>query len=319
MSLSTKILHTPGPSHQIPEGVSAVTGAAGRGDSGFDDQNNRAIEWLKSISGQEQVTAFQGSGSLAVEIMLLNFVQGRVLLVESGYYSDRMRQFLLRIQGGPDSPISEVSTIEFSDLESAVGTFDWVCGVYVETARAKRQDLSVLRGVADRLGAKLAIDAVASIGLEKGHEAADVLAFSSCKGLFGPTGAAFVAYTAQPLSQQLPFYLDLETHSLKKVTGPYSQMQYISGVIQVHNSLVDVVRRSKHEFMEKFGEFRVTPAQDEPWIATRISRVIGATDLNVVLYDPREKLGGSVVCHFGQIGLPPSVNILSTLEIRDVR
>jgi 2-aminoethylphosphonate-pyruvate transaminase len=319
MSLSAKILLTPGPSHQIPEGVLAVTGAAGRGDSGFDYQNDRAIEWLKSVSGQEQVTAFQGSGSLAVEMMVLNFVQGRVLLVESGYYSDRMRQFLLRIQAEPDSPISDVSTIEISDLESAVGTFDWVCGVYVETARAKRQDLSVLKRVADRLGAKLAIDAVASIGLEKGHEAADVLAFSSCKGLFGPTGAAFVAYTAQPLNQQLPFYLDLATHSLKKVTGPYSQMQYISGVIEVHNSLVDIVRKSKHEFMDKFREFLVTPAHDEPWIATRISREIGTTGSNVVLYEPREKLGGSVICHFGQIGLPPSVDILNTLEIREVQ
>ena len=34
------------------------------------------------------------------------------------------------------------------------------------------------------------LDATASIGLESGHEQAEILAYSSCKGLFGLTGAA---------------------------------------------------------------------------------------------------------------------------------
>ena len=38
------------------------------------------------------------------------------------------------------------------------------------------------------------LDATASIGLEKKHELADVIFFSSCKGLLGPTGLGFIAY-----------------------------------------------------------------------------------------------------------------------------
>ena len=33
------------------------------------------------------------------------------------------------------------------------------------------------------------LDATGSIGLERYHELADVISFSSCKGLFGLTGA----------------------------------------------------------------------------------------------------------------------------------
>ena len=37
------------------------------------------------------------------------------------------------------------------------------------------------------------LDATASIGLEANHELSDVMAYSSCKGLFGLTGASFVS------------------------------------------------------------------------------------------------------------------------------
>ena len=36
------------------------------------------------------------------------------------------------------------------------------------------------------------LDATASIGLEDEHELADLIAYSSCKGLFGLTGAVLL-------------------------------------------------------------------------------------------------------------------------------
>ena len=43
-----------------------------------------------------------------------------------------------------------------------------------------------------------------SIGLEKNHGYADVNFFSSCKGLFGPTGLGFIGYKNKvKLIQQL--------------------------------------------------------------------------------------------------------------------
>ena len=45
-----------------------------------------------------------------------------------------------------------------------------------------------------KLKAKLLLDATGSIGLEPDHNLADTIAFSSCKGLFGLTGASFICF-----------------------------------------------------------------------------------------------------------------------------
>ena len=45
------------------------------------------------------------------------------------------------------------------------------------------------------------LDATASIGLETNHNYADVIGYSSCKGLFGLTGAAFIAYNEPPQNE----------------------------------------------------------------------------------------------------------------------
>ena len=47
--------------------------------------------------------------------------------------------------------------------------------------------------MADKCSAQLMLDATASIGLGDNHELADVISFSSCKGLFGLTGGTFIA------------------------------------------------------------------------------------------------------------------------------
>ena len=45
------------------------------------------------------------------------------------------------------------------------------------------------------------LDATASIGLEDGHNWADVISYSSCKGLFGLTGAGFIAFNTLPSNE----------------------------------------------------------------------------------------------------------------------
>ena len=50
------------------------------------------------------------------------------------------------------------------------------------------------------------LDATASIGLEPDHNLADVIGFSSCKGLFGPL-AAFIAYKCENKVSVNSFYL----------------------------------------------------------------------------------------------------------------
>ena len=68
---------------------------------------------------------------------------------------------------------------------------------------------------------QLALDATASIGLEKDHNFSDVLAYSSCKGLFGLTGAAFVAFNSSLSNVVNQFNLDINNH-LEKNDRPIS-------------------------------------------------------------------------------------------------
>ena len=54
-----------------------------------------------------------------------------------------------------------------------------------------KQSMLDLKKLSKKTKSKLAVDATASFGLEEHHELADVVSFSSCKGLFGLTGAGF--------------------------------------------------------------------------------------------------------------------------------
>lgn len=315
ISMTPKILFTPGPSHPILEGVKVLSGASGRGDLQYQEQEALVSTWLKKLSGQDQLVSFQGSGSFAVEMMVMNFVKGRVLLIQTGYYSNRLFSFLEAVKGKADSQISEVVSIDASRVHEVSGSFDWICACYVETARGSKLNIESLGLVAARLGARVALDAVASIGLERGHDLADVVAFSSCKGLFGPTGASFIGYSIEPIAADFPFYFDLQTHAQKKVTGPYSQIQYLSGIIDSHESWVDIVRLSKRQFTSKFHDWLCTSEEFEPWISTRVSGRLTSRNSKLILYSPREQLGGSVACHFGQVGHNFSANFLDDLQI----
>ena len=42
------------------------------------------------MTGHSKIARLQGSASLALEIMTLNFLYGKVLVVNTGYYSERM-------------------------------------------------------------------------------------------------------------------------------------------------------------------------------------------------------------------------------------
>ena len=48
---------------------------------------------------------------------------------------------------------------------------------------------------------------------------ADVIAYSSCKGLCGLTGASFIAYNDLKLNEVESFYLNIDTHLNKSVTA----------------------------------------------------------------------------------------------------
>ena len=75
-----------------------------------------------------------------------------------------------------------------------------------------------LRKLSRSSSSRLALDATSSFGLEKGHKYADVISFSSCKGLLGLTGAGFICYHEKPKNKVNSFVLNLNNTLNKKMT-----------------------------------------------------------------------------------------------------
>ena len=91
---SAKFLFTPGPASLTAENLFNLGPAFGRGDREYLDIEAAVLDWLSALSGQPNIARLQGSATFAIEIALQNFVTGRVLLMNSGYYSHRISTML---------------------------------------------------------------------------------------------------------------------------------------------------------------------------------------------------------------------------------
>ena len=86
-----KILFTPGPSSLSYENISEIKPCFGRGDDEYIKVEDRVLNKIKKISGHSKIVRLQGSASLAIEIMIYNFIYGKVLIVNTGVYSERLK------------------------------------------------------------------------------------------------------------------------------------------------------------------------------------------------------------------------------------
>ena len=287
-----KLMLTPGPAVVLYENLQYLKPMFGRGDDEYASMSESVINWVKKLSRQDEVVAMQGSATLALELAAHSFVSGKVLLVSTGYYSDRLEKLL------PDN--CELTICKYEKLDSIKGNFDWVLCAYTETSIAFKVDLENVKNIANECNAKLYVDATGSIGLEDNHQLADVMAFSSCKGLFGLTGAGFVAYKSDLNPKDLDaFYFNLNTHKNKMTTGPYHAIASLYGVIEKHNIFKQRVVNSKNTILEKYQD--IVRESNQPLLCTYLEGEVVSNDDNIVLYSPRSELSGSVICHFGEI------------------
>ena len=89
-----KLMLTPGPGAVPYEATMELRPLFGRGDDDYAQMSKEVIEWIKSLSGQDEVVFAQGSATFGLELAAHSFVRGKVLLVSTGYYSDRLEQLL---------------------------------------------------------------------------------------------------------------------------------------------------------------------------------------------------------------------------------
>lgn len=291
-----KKIFTPSPSFPI-ENLLGLSSNFSRGDIDFEKQYKKVIKSLKKISGQPNMVAIQGPASLAIEIGLLNFVRGNVLIVKTGYYSDRIFS-ILNMSKKNSKYIKNIEYIEYDQIGSIKNKFDWICACYTETSKGFKINIKHIKKIANKNRSKLFIDATASIGIEDYHNFADVVSFSSCKSLFGLTGACFVGYKDEPRNKVNSFMMDLKNHINKKMTGPNSTIQSLEFVLDNYSKFKKSVYFNKRFIMKKFKKYLIYPKENQPNICTFINKKVKKRK-NLILYQPRIKNNGSLVFHLG--------------------
>jgi 2-aminoethylphosphonate-pyruvate transaminase len=313
-----KAILTPGPGSLLPENLIGIVPCFGRGDPEYQAIETRVLTSLRRMTGHERIARMQGSASLALEIAIRNFVAGRTLLIDTGYYAQRLAGFCRSALS--HGAISSLDVVPFSACESVHGYYDWIVTVFTETSTGLLNDIRNMRALAERVGARLMVDATGSIGLQDGHELANVIAYSSCKGLFGLTGASFVAYNSEPEVEETSFFLSLTTHVEHKVTGPYHAICALDQVLSRHSDLRESVRIGKDVFCKRFADRLVRPADKQPLLCTLLRGTVKPLDDYVVLYQPRSiEPGTSVVCHIGEghLGRKARGDIYARIEVVD--
>ena len=299
---SKKQLFTAGPASLIEENITGLRPCFGRGDNDYSFIEESVLNNIKQISGHKEIVRLQGSASLALEIICLNFLYGRVLIISTGFYSERLIK-LVKYAKKTCLEIKEIQIIPIDKLNQINEKFDWIVSCYTETSRGYKISLEKLKIKADLLKSKIMLDATASIGLEKDHHLADVIGFSSCKGLFGLTGAAFITYNEKPSIKVNSFYLDINSHINKSMTGPYHAICSLYEVLKRHDKFMETVLINKKKFLEKFVDFIDVPELNQPLLCTYTTCKITSKKQGVILYEPRGIKSGSIVCHLGEAHL----------------
>ncbi len=297
-----KKLLTPGPASLLAENIAGLRPCFGRGDKDYSDLESIVLNKLKRISGHKNIARLQGSASLALEILTTNFLYGKVLIVDTGVYSDRIKT-MSKYNKKIFKKIKSVDSIKWTKVKEYKKNVDWIFACPTETSIGLKVPIKDLFSLKKRCKAKLALDATASIGLEKDHHLSDVLAYSSCKGLFGLTGASFVAFNNNPHNEVGSFYLNINNHLESKMTGPYHTILSLYGVLKEYNNFKHSVIINKRKISQIMGNQMIYPKENQPLLCTYIKKKLVSSNKKIIFYKTRAKLPGSVVCHLGEVHL----------------
>src|SRR5262249_18968198 len=127
-----KAILTPGPGSLLPENLVGIVPCFGRGDPDYQAIESRVLASLRKMTGHDRIVRMQGSPSLALEIAIRNFVAGRTLLINTGYYADRLAMFCRTAAN--NGAISQLDIVPLEATSSVQGRYDWLVTVFTETS-----------------------------------------------------------------------------------------------------------------------------------------------------------------------------------------
>lgn len=297
-----KKIFTPGPASFLRENLTSIGPCFGRGDEEYVKIEKDVLKNILSISGHKNIARLQGASSLGLEIMISNFIYGKVLIVNTGVYSDRLF-YMANTAKKKYGYIKKINYVKYNFLNDIKNQFDWIIACPVETSIGYKIPILDLYKLKKSCKSKLALDATASIGLEENHHLSDICAFSSCKGLFGLTGGAFVCFNKKSDNKIDEFNLNIYSHLEKKMTGPYHAIYSLNDVLKSYKDFKYAVEINKKVFLKKMNHLLLYSKYNQPNLCTLIKKKIYKKNKNVILYETRAKIKGSVLCHLGEVHL----------------
>lgn len=304
---SEKVMYTPGPASVLPEWYTGLIPLFGRGDNEYQERKISVYDWLRDMTGHSQVVSLIGSSTLGIEIACHNFLHGKILVLNpDDYYAGRIQQLIPKYL---HKNITTMTYDEYLALPEKKCKFDWITMAHVETSKGYLYNLEEVKNKNRKT--QILVDATASIGLETGLEFADVACFSSCKGLYGPTGGAFITSKFKPEPWEKDssgkeeehhpgFYLNYWTHYEAKVTGCYHQISILYDVKKRHKDIVYNVEQNKLAFCWDNESILAYSNPDvQPNICTLTKTPIEYKDENYVEYQSRIP-NTHIQCHLNQ-------------------
>ena len=119
-----KIIFTAGPASLIEKSITNIKPCFGRGDVEYQKTEKKVLNKIKNIAGGfSQIVRFQGSGSLAIEIMMANFLYGKILIIDTGYYAQRLRTIAFTHKS-LFKYVKKVESINWKKLDDVENKFD---------------------------------------------------------------------------------------------------------------------------------------------------------------------------------------------------
>ena len=83
----TKITLCPGPGAKIKEWQTSQKEYFGRGDKEYTAIKEKTLSWLREVSEKKNIVAIPGAGTTAAYIAFKNFLNKKILIINTGYYS----------------------------------------------------------------------------------------------------------------------------------------------------------------------------------------------------------------------------------------
>ena len=93
---------------------------------------------------------------------------------------------------------------------------------------------------------------------------------------------------------------------------PFTTINPNLGVMNYHDTFKERVVNSKKRVLQKWH--KLVRDDNQPLLCTYLEGKVIPNDDNIVLYTPRSKLSGSVICHFGEIH-NDKVNMINRITI----